>query len=471
MSGILLRHKLGLIIFGLFLCAALLEAGLRIAGLAISLPQEDKNLAALGGNNQYRIMCLGESTTAFGAENSWPSQLEVILNQANTGVNFKVINKGRPSIETSGILLTLEEDLEKYSPEAVIAMVGVNDWVGTVPYENSFMNRIKLFIRGLRVWQLIRISRLHIVNKFNELAFNKKIHEKTGRMIFAPAMPKDLSSTSIRGDRENVDSGYLCINQGEYLEAESFFKKALEFNPDNPDAHIGLGKCYRETGKVQEAMEQGKKAIALAPANEEGYILLGNCYLEQGMFPESERMFKKALELNPGFEPIYTELGCCYSAQNKIEGIKELAREIIKNKVKNDRLYGFVATAYRKEGKFRQAQEYYKKAEAFRMEYYNPATRHNYQKLKEIILQRKIKLICMQYPLRSIEPLKKLLDFTDGIIFVENKTNFEDALKRGAYNDYFEDNFGGEFGHATAAGNRLIAENAAKAILKEVCNK
>lgn len=77
----------------------------------------------------------------------------------------------------------------------------------------------------------------------------------------------------------------------------------------------------------------------------------------------------------------------------------------------------------------------------------------------------------MQYPLRSIEPLKRLFDSTDGIIFVENKNIFEDVLKKGKYDDYFEDNFGGEFGHATAAGNRLIAENAAKVILKEVYNK
>ena len=77
----------------------------------------------------------------------------------------------------------------------------------------------------------------------------------------------------------------------------------------------------------------------------------------------------------------------------------------------------------------------------------------------------------MQYPLRSIEPLKKLFDSTEGIIFVENKKIFEDALRHDRYEDYFADNFGGEFGHGTPLGNRLIAENVANVILKEVFNK
>lgn len=43
---------------------------------------------------------------------------------------------------------------------------------------------------------------------------------------------------------------------------------------------------------------------------------------------------------------------------------------------------------------------------------------------------------------------------------------FKDVLETGRYSDYFDDNFGGEFGHATRAGNRILASNIARAILK-----
>ena len=77
----------------------------------------------------------------------------------------------------------------------------------------------------------------------------------------------------------------------------------------------------------------------------------------------------------------------------------------------------------------------------------------------------------MQYPLRIVEPLKNLLYSTEDIIFVENRKNFEDVLKNGKYEDYFVDNFGSEFGHGSPRGNRLIAENVANVIIKEVFKK
>jgi len=54
------------------------------------------------------------------------------------------------------------------------------------------------------------------------------------------------------------------------------------------------------------------------------------------------------------------------------------------------------------------------------------------------------------------------------IIFIDNEISFKAAVKRSSYNDYFQDAFGGDFGHGTLKGNRLLAENTARVILKEV---
>lgn len=128
----------------------------------------------------------------------------------------------------------------------------------------------------------------------------------------------------------------------------------------------------------------------------------------------------------------------------------------------------FLATCYRDLGKYEEAENYYKKANEARLRYYSSVTRHNYQKLRDIVTQRGIQLVCVQYPMCSIKPLKKLFDSTEGIIFVDNEWIFKDALKYGRYEDYFEDNFGGEFGHCTRKGNRLLAENIADTILKNI---
>src|SRR5512136_222579 len=87
-----LRTKIALIIFGLFLFFVLLETGLRMGGFIILSLQELRSVASLKHRGEYRIICLGESTT-FG---QYPSFLEEALNRYNINIKFSVIDKGVP---------------------------------------------------------------------------------------------------------------------------------------------------------------------------------------------------------------------------------------------------------------------------------------------------------------------------------------------------------------------------------------
>jgi hypothetical protein len=102
---------------------------------------------------------------------------------------------------------------------------------------------------------------------------------------------------------------------------------------------------------------------------------------------------------------------------------------------------------------------------------YPPVTVNNYRKLKEILDQRKIRLVCVQYPMLNPEPLRKIFRQEEGAIFVDNRTTFKQAVKQSGYDEYFRDMFGGDFGHCTEKGNRLLAGNIAKVILKEIFNQ
>lgn len=107
-----------------------------------------------------------------------------------------------------------------------------------------------------------------------------------------------------------------------------------------------------------------------------------------------------------------------------------------------------------------------------RLEYYNPVTVNNYRKLKEILDKRGIRLVCVQYPMRSIWPLKKIFKGQqENITFVDNEKIFKDAIKTGGSRTYFRDMFVGDFGHCTDKGNWLLAENIANVILREVFHR
>ncbi|MEI7752059.1 MAG: hypothetical protein WCJ71_08225, partial [Candidatus Omnitrophota bacterium] len=71
-----------------------------------------------------------------------------------------------------------------------------------------------------------------------------------------------------------------------------------------------------------------------------------------------------------------------------------------------------------------------------------------------------------------LDPLKKtFLGDTEGIVFADNEKAFKNAIKGSSYREYFRDLFGGDFGHCTEKGNRLLAKNIADTILREVFNK
>ena len=51
---------------------------------------------------------------------------------------------------------------------------------------------------------------------------------------------------------------------------------------------------------------------------------------------------------------------------------------------------------------------------------------------------------------------------------MDNERIFTEAVKKEGLQAYFSDMFGGNFGHCTPKGNKLLGENIAAAILKNV---
>jgi lysophospholipase L1-like esterase len=124
-----LRQKIGLCIFGIFLCLILLEIALRLSGfIYYSIYKLPEDRAP-----DYRIFCIGESTTfGIGASNSaiynYPCQLEKILNEKFSNLRVQCFFDKSIGINTTENLIRLPSCIEKYKPHLVIFMVGVNNW-------------------------------------------------------------------------------------------------------------------------------------------------------------------------------------------------------------------------------------------------------------------------------------------------------------------------------------------------------
>jgi len=519
-----LHQKISLILFGLFLTIVILEIGLRIGGLAILSIQEYRNLQSIKQKGSFRIMCLGESTT----QGQYPPFLEEILNKSNIGIKFSVIDKGIRATNTKTILSQLESNLDNYQPDMVITMMGINDYGPHIPYEAASTSKIVLTLRSFKVYKLARLLWLHIVTKCKE----KVCYASVGNNQNIRILPKHVSGYNSRevhkqqgfSQEEQVLKkaielhpnnasvyerlGEVYKEYGKYTEAEQALKKAIELDPNdftpyevlawvyrlqrkdaeseqtfekvielNPNivfAYQILGNLYNEHGKYAEAEQALKKAIELNPNNKHPYEVLAWFYRDQKKFAEAEQALKKAIELDPNDFTPYEILAWFYRSQRKYAESEQAFKKAIElGPSTTDRLYGNLATLYYDIGNNELSEVYAKKADNIRNEYYNPKIINNYHTLKQILDKRKIKLVCMQYPMRNIESLKDIFkEETEGsIIFVDNEKIFKDAIRKESYNEYFADMFGGDFGHCTDKGNRLLAENIANIILKKYFNK
>ena len=154
----------------------------------------------------------------------------------------------------------------------------------------------------------------------------------------------------------------------------------------------------------------------------------------------------------------------------KKPSLQKLLRKSLKeNPASADRMYGALGMAYVAMDDPILAQRYHELAEGSRRREYDPVVADNYRRLKGILDRRGVKLVCVQYPMRGLEPLRKMFQGRDdGIIFVDNENIFRDAVKRSSLQEYFLDLFAGDFGHCTDKGNRLLAGNIADVLSREV---
>ena len=278
-----IRQKFFLLIFSLFLAVIILELGLRLGGFVLLSLQEYRNRISLREKGTYRILCLGESTTEAGGVDSYPSQLQEILNERKIGEKFSVINKGLSGITTEGIVSQLKGNLDKYNPDMVIVMMGINDGPETRKHDEEKEKRPVFSFTSFRVYKLARLLRLHFIQKLKELGYagiseGNFANQKNNYSL--PAIREINKKESNMPAGGNADDFWAKINsgkryrevQGEYNKAIEKFKEAIEIDPDNDIGYSELGNCYILTGELDKCEEALKRHWRKVPKREKSTI-------------------------------------------------------------------------------------------------------------------------------------------------------------------------------------------------------
>lgn len=141
------------------LSLATLELTLRALGFTSDLWLRQQAPAQPFLPDEFRIVCLGESTTFLGKENSYPSLLEKKLNQLLAPKRVRVFNLAQPGVSTNFFVERISEIIHLYQPHLVISMLGINDiWA---LHSRDFIPRQFDFLKVLKIYRLTELVYLH----------------------------------------------------------------------------------------------------------------------------------------------------------------------------------------------------------------------------------------------------------------------------------------------------------------------
>lgn len=257
-----MKIKISIAIISIISSLIFLELGLQAASWVYNSKLKATNIAQPTlTKDEIRILCEGDSTTAFGFNDSWPKKLEELLQKHFPQKKIHVINDGVPASVMRETLRDLPEKLEKYKPHFVITLLGVNEKFANLIDEessDSFLYRLRLF-KFIRSFKSIT-NKQQNEKKFIPHPANDNVLEPIGEQEFKFSSPSksklfqealshlrnqrykeaDSLLANLRKQYEKTDDPYIFLYSGicalrfnDIGKADLFFAKYLEIGGKN----------------------------------------------------------------------------------------------------------------------------------------------------------------------------------------------------------------------------------------------
>lgn len=101
------------------------------------------------------------------------------------------------------------------------------------------------------------------------------------------------------GVRADVAAGQAALDRGDLPAAEAAWRRALDREPDHPEALYGLGWTWHLGGEADRARSAFDQLVAAHPESPLGYKGLGSVAMAEGNPTLAERRFEEALARAP----------------------------------------------------------------------------------------------------------------------------------------------------------------------------
>ncbi len=442
---------------GVLVLLVLVESGLRIGGASFEPVGGTEPSAASG--EASTVLCLGESTTAWGGEYAYPRQLGRVLQQGAVGP-YRVVNAGEPGRDSRSIVANLEGNLERFQPWVVVAMMGANDVQGSgaIPEGFGAPSGERGLLGGLRTLRLIR------------LLWHQREHPWASGPRGGPAHGEEhIENTPAVLAIDRVKQAQAEGREAEGREAlVAAVEGCLEGRLTYPEIAMGIvGSAPLAIWLIEEIED---RHVSWADSRV-GLQLLGVARLSLGQEREAEQAILQALELEPlghwaaetDQAPLRVLVRLLYQ-QGREEELRGWLVRYADAVPGDGHLHSAASGLYERDGRHGRALALREHAASIRAGQPSPLTRESYLALGDALAARGIHLVAVGYPRRDIAGLEALVEGIPGVTLVDNQDVFEQAVAEHGYDTIFADRCYGDFGHGTPEGNRLLAEQVAGAI-------
>lgn len=163
--------------------------------------------------------------------------------------------------------------------------------------------------------------------------------------------------------------GFQLHLQNRVAEAEPFYRRAVELDPDFTQAWMNLGLAILMQRRPDEALLCQREALRLDPDSADAHNNLGMIHYTKGNIAEAESCFRSALRLYPDHPNATLNLGSVRQTLNHVEDAEALFRRAMTLGADPGRTKSNLSLALMEQGRPEQAEALLREALAERPDY------------------------------------------------------------------------------------------------------
>ena len=156
--------------------------------------------------------------------------------------------------------------------------------------------------------------------------------------------------------------GVIFQGLGENQKAKDYFEKAIEINPDYVDAYNNLGAIFGNLGENQKVKDCFEKVIKIDPNYTSAHFNLGVMFKQLGENQKAINCYEKAIEIDPNYADAHYGLGVIFQELEESQKAKGCFEKTIKISPSYANAHNNLGAIFKELGEYQKAKDSFERA-------------------------------------------------------------------------------------------------------------